>query len=276
MIQPPANTRTGMWLKWALPQYWRSQSEPTWLCGNLDPCLDPARWSMASAGLGFWRGFVVVYSSQRSTSTEQVCTHLVDEAGKLSVERLDLFLLLTAYFMFQRVDPNAEGLQEPFVNADTLDAISFAIRVTSHNTISPGATKANPSSNTTVAYTSKAELSKTSSTADSIHVGNSPVSTQVADTPAAIGTSSTSDRLAGRGSVASTTNLRSWTEASSSQDRSHCRCLSAHRGLFEGGIWKFRGSSSAGEEQRSRWSDTVMLPFIYIWEAGLDRIRTLI
>ena len=149
----------------------------------------------------------MVYFCQRSASTEQVCTHLVDEAGKLGVEGLDLFLLLTAYFMFQRVDPNTEGLQKPFINADTLDALSLAIGVPSHNSISPGATKANPSSNTTVAYTSKAELSKTSSTADPVHVGNSPVSTQVADAPAAIGTSSASDRLAGRGSVASTTNL---------------------------------------------------------------------
>lgn len=149
----------------------------------------------------------MVYFSQRIASAEQVCTHLVDEAGKLGVEGLDLLLLLTAYFMFQRVDPNTEGLQQPFVNADTLDAISLAIGVTSHNTISPGATKANPSSNITIAYAAKAELSKTSSAADPVHIGNSPVSTQVADTPAAIGTSSTSGRLAGRGGVASTADL---------------------------------------------------------------------
>ena len=149
------------------------------------------------------------YFSQRIASTEQICTHLVNEAGKLGVEGLNLFLLLTAYFMFQRVNPNTEGLQKPFINADTLDAISLAIGETSYNTITPGATNANSSSDITIAYSTEAELSKTSSTADPVHIGNSPVSTQVADAPAAIGTSSASDRLAGSSGVASTAYLRS-------------------------------------------------------------------
>lgn len=159
---------------------------------------------------GFWGGGLVVFHfSRRGASTGQVCTHLVDEAGKLGVEGLDLFLLLTAYFVFQRVDPNAEGLQKPLVDADPLDAIRLAIGVAPHDAISPGATKANPSSNVTVAYASEAELSKTSSAADPVDVGDPPVSTEVADAPAAVGTGSASAGLAGRGGVASTTDLRS-------------------------------------------------------------------
>lgn len=158
----------------------------------------------------FWGGFGLfpLVFPLRNVGREQPCTHLVDEAGKLGVEGLYLLLLLAAYFVLQWVDPNAEGLQEPLVDADSLDAVSLAIRVASDDAVSPGATKADPSSDTTVAYTSEAEVSETSSTTDPVHVGNSPASTQVADAPAAVGASPAAGRLAGGGGEASAADLR--------------------------------------------------------------------
>lgn len=189
----------------------------------------PAQQRMAWAALDIWGGFIFTFST---TSCKQgaVCTHLVNEAGKLCVECLDLFLLLTAYFMFQRVNPNTEGLQEPLIDADALDSFPLAIGVTPHDAESPGTAKADPSSGVTVANNpSEAEISKTPIATDPIHIGNSSAPTQVADAAAAVGSGRAPGRLA-CSSIAPTTDLRRWAEASPSQHGPHCRCLSAHRG----------------------------------------------
>lgn len=191
--------------------------------------MDPAQQWMAWAALEVWRGFVFTLSTTRCKQ-EAVCTHLVDEAGKLCVECLDLFLLLTAYFMFQRVDPNTEGLQEPLIDADALDTFPLAIGVPPHDAVSPGTAKADPSSSITIADNpSEAEISKTPIATDPIHIGNSSAPTQVADTAAAIGSGRAPGRLA-CSSIAPTADLRCWAEASPSQHRPHRRCLSAHCG----------------------------------------------
>lgn len=211
---------------------------PAWLFGIRTHSV-----THGTAGLGFGGGCSCRISPERARAR----THLVDEAGELGVEGLDLLLLLTADFVFQRVDPDTKGLQQPLVDADALDAIGFAIGVTPHDAKSPGAAEADPSSGGTVAYAPEAELSKTSRAAGPVHVGNSPASPQVADAPAAVGAGPAAPGLAGGGGVAAAADLRSRTEAAPSQDGSHRRRLSAHRGSFEGGMWTFKGSSSAGE-----------------------------
>lgn len=194
---------------------------------------------------GFGKGSVRFCFPRGRAILEQDCTHLVDETGKLRVEGLDLLLLLAAYLVFQRVHSDAEGLQQPLVDADPLDAVGLALRVPAHDAVSAGAAQANPAScSVPIAHASEAHLPKAGGAAAPVDIGDPPAAAQVANAPATVG--ATAHRLAGRCCVAAAADLRGWTEASSSQDRSHRWCLPAHCGLFEGRIAKLWGCSGAG------------------------------
>lgn len=158
---------------------------------------------------GFGKGLLRFCFPQGRVILEQVWTHLVNETGKLRVEGLDLLLLLAAYLMFQRVHPNAERLQQPLVDADPLDAFGLALRVPSHDAVSPGAAQANPSSSSIpVAHASEPHLPKAAGAAAPVDIGDSPAPAQVANAPAAVGTGAAPHGLAGGRGVAATTNLR--------------------------------------------------------------------
>lgn len=195
---------------------------------------------------GFRRGLARFRFPQGRAVLEQVWTHLVDETGELRVEGLDLLLLLAAYLVFQRVHPDAERLQQPLVDADPLNAIGLALGVPPHDAVSPRPTQANPSSSNipNVAHAGEPHLPEAAGGTSPVDIGDPPAASQVANAPAAVGAAA-HGRAGGRG-VAATTDLRGWTEPSSSQDRSHRRRLPAHRGLFEGGIAKLWGCSGAG------------------------------
>lgn len=125
----------------------------------------------------------------------------------MRVEGLDLLLLLAAYLVFQRVHPNAEGLQQPLVDADPLDAVGLALGVPTHDAVSPGAAQPNPSSrNIPVAHGPEAHLPKAAGAAAPVDIGDPPAAAQVADAPAAVGAAP--HGLAGRRGVAATTDLR--------------------------------------------------------------------
>lgn len=109
--------------------------------------------------------------------------------------------------MFQRVHPDAEGLQQPLVDADPLDAVSLALGVPPHDAVSPEATQANPSSSSvSIAHASEPHLPKAASGAAPVDIGDPPAPAQVANTPAAVGTAP--HRLAGGCGVAATADLR--------------------------------------------------------------------
>lgn len=109
--------------------------------------------------------------------------------------------------MFQRVHPDTEGLQQPLVDADPLDAIGLALGVSPHNAVPPGATQANPSSSDIpVAHAWESHLPKAASAAAPVDIGDPPAPTQVADAPAAVGAAP--HGLAGGCSIAAATDLR--------------------------------------------------------------------
>lgn len=237
--------------------------------------MDPAQQFMAElpwdSGGGRWtrggfgRGLLRSRFPQGRAIAEQVCTHLVDETGELRVEGLDLLLLLAANLVFQRVHPDTEGFQQPLVDADALDAVSLALGVAPDDAVPAGATQAHPSSSKVpIAHPCHPHVPKAAGGTAPVDIGDPPAASQVADAPAAVGPGAAARGLPDGRGVAAATNLRGRAETSSSQHRSHCRRLPAHRGFSEGGMAKLRGCSGAGEEQGSHWSDAGMLSLIYI------------